>query len=208
MPSRTIAFRRFDNLTHGHHLPRPHRQEQAQQLSCWSGLHPLRRRRRHGAWPWRSWSGSIRRRPRSSTGGGRCLVGGIAGGVSFLISLLSYYQGANLILAVSGAKPDRKEGRPAAVQRRRGDGHRRRHADAEGLSDQGLRTQRLRHRPRPQARHRRHHHGAARQAQPRGAARRHRPRDGPHPQLRHPPDAAARRAHRHHRHARRTSSCR
>jgi heat shock protein HtpX len=32
------------------------------------------------------------------------IVGGIAGGVSFLITLVSYYQGANLILAVSGAK--------------------------------------------------------------------------------------------------------
>lgn len=32
------------------------------------------------------------------------IVGGIAGGVAFLIAFLSFYQGANLILAVSGAK--------------------------------------------------------------------------------------------------------
>lgn len=40
------------------------------------------------------------------------IVGAIAGGVSFLISLLSYYQGANLILAVSGARQIQKRDDP------------------------------------------------------------------------------------------------
>lgn len=40
------------------------------------------------------------------------IVGAIAGGVSFLISLLAYYQGTNLILAVSGAKRMRKKKDP------------------------------------------------------------------------------------------------
>jgi len=43
------------------------------------------------------------------------IVGGVAGGVSFLISLISYYQGANLILAVSGAKPIQKQDDPQLV---------------------------------------------------------------------------------------------
>lgn len=40
------------------------------------------------------------------------MVGGIAGGVAFLISLLSYYAGANFILAVSGAKEMQKRDDP------------------------------------------------------------------------------------------------
>jgi heat shock protein HtpX len=40
------------------------------------------------------------------------LIGGIAATISFLISLLSYYQGAKLILGVSGARPLRKSEDP------------------------------------------------------------------------------------------------
>src|SRR5262245_1958176 len=37
------------------------------------------------------------------------IIGGIAGGISFLLSLLAYYQGGAMILSVSGAKPLKRE---------------------------------------------------------------------------------------------------
>ena len=70
------------------------------------------------------------------------------------------------------------------------------HPDAEGLHHRRHRAQRLRHRARPEARVGRDHHRPAREAQPRGAPGRHRPRAVARPQLRHPVLAARRRARR------------
>src|SRR4028118_799367 len=58
--------------------------------------------------------------------------------------------------------------------------------ESQGLHHPGHRPQRLRPGPRPRARRRRRHERPARQARPGRAAGRHRPRDGPCWQLRHP----------------------
>ena len=93
-------------------------------------------------------------------------------------------------------KRGRRDGRAAADERRPGDGDRGEHADAEGLHHRRHRAERLRHGPRPEARLDRDHDRAAREARPRGAPGRHRPRAVARPQPRHPVLADRRRARR------------
>ena len=73
----------------------------------------------------------------------------------------------------------------------------------QGLPDRRHGAQRVRHRPRPEARVGRDHDGAAPEARPRGAPGRHGPRAQPRPELRHPVLADGRRAGRVDRAARR-----
>ena len=95
-----------------------------------------------------------------------------------------------------GRQPARESRRvrgAAADERRAGAGDRGQHPDAEGLRHRRHGAQRLRDRPRPAARLRRDHDRPPREARPRGAPGRHRPRAVARPQLRHPVLAARRR---------------
>ncbi len=138
---------------------------------------------------------------------GAAVVGGNNGGIGLLgvfgivaiaWSILGYYSGDKMVLAVSGAHQVTHEQRAAALQRGRGDDDRRRPAQrAGGLRHRGAGAQRLRHRPRPAALlHRRHARDDA-DARPRRAAGRRRARDVAHPQLRHPLRHARRHPRRH-----------
>ena len=75
---------------------------------------------------------------------------------------------------------------PAADERRPGDGDRGQHPDADGLHHRRHGAERLRDRTRSRARLDRDHDGPAREARPRGAPGRHRPRALARPQPRHP----------------------
>ena len=99
--------------------------------------------------------------------------------------------------------PRRGEGRPgaapAAPERGRGDADRRRPPDAEGLRDAVRRDERLRRGEEPEGSGRRGDAGAARPAQPRGAAGGDRPRAGARQGPGHPLLHLRRRARRRHR---------
>ena len=80
----------------------------------------------------------------------------------------------------------------AAHERRPRDGDRGQRPDAQGLRHRRHGAERVRDRPRPEARLGRDHDRPAREARPRGAPGRHRPRAVARPQLRHPVLAARR----------------
>ena len=113
-----------------------------------------------------------------------------------LAGIGSYFAGDTLVLARPGAQEVDETQRAAADERRARDGDRGERPDAARLPHRRHGPERLRDRPRPEARLGRDHDRPAREARPRGAPGRHRPRAVARPQLRHPLLADRRRARR------------
>ena len=115
--------------------------------------------------------------------------------------------GDSLVLAGRGARGGRRGRRAAADERRPELAIAANVPMPQGLPHRRHGAERLRDRPRPEARLGRDHDRAAREARPRGAPGRHRPRALARPQLRHPVLAARRRAGRARSRCSPTSSC-
>ena len=109
----------------------------------------------------------------------RCSLAGVSG-------IGTYFAGDTLVLPRARRARSTPRRCAAAPERRPRDRDRREHPDAQGLRHRRHGAQRLRHRPRPEARVGGDHDRAPREARPRGAAGRHRPRAVARPQLRHP----------------------
>ena len=113
--------------------------------------------------------------------------------LTLIVSIGTYFAGDGLVLAASQAHEVTDQEAPQLLNVVR------ELSMAAGIpAPQGLRhrrhgAQRLRHRPRPEARLDRHHDRPAREARSRGAAGRHRPRALARPQPRHPLRAPGRR---------------
>ena len=109
------------------------------------------------------------------------------------INFFSYFFCDKIALKMSGAQPIPRNGERGCYQMVRELCHARRHPDAAPLRDPAGAAERLRDRPQPQALGRRRdrgHHEAALRGR---AARRGRPRAGPHPAPRHPDPVGRRR---------------
>ena len=100
-------------------------------------------------------------------------------------SMISLAFGDKMVLTMAERQGDRQGGRAAALQRGRGDGDRRRRADAAGHGARDRRPQCLRHGQQSRPRHHRRDARPAGHAEPRRAAGRGGARDGPSRQSRH-----------------------
>ena len=111
---------------------------------------------------------------------------------------VGYRFGDRAVLASSFARPVERRGRlperQAAHERGRGDGDRRRPADAARVPHRRARPERVRDRPRPGPRVDRGHDGPPEDDEPGRAAGRDRPRDVARAEPRHPEDDPRRRA--------------